>query len=309
MKNGDRWTVLQVGRRGDLTVRHRHGRTVRLPVDYVATSVELGYATTVHTAQGVTADTMHGLVTGGESRQQLYTMLTRGGTPTTCTCRSSETATRTAWSGRDGASSPRPTCSNRSWLATTPSVSHLRQREQQDPAVLLGDATSRYIDALYVAAEDLAGPERLQALETAADQVVPDLTSEPAWPTLRAHLLLLTAHGTDPVAQLAAAADGHELSTALTGPPCWTGGWTTAATATPAPARCRGSPAFRPLRTHPVWGEYLAARADLIGALAAQVKAAVDDAEQPPGPATAAPSRTATSSRRAGVAGRHPGQR
>ena len=32
----------------------------------------------MHTAQGVTADTMHGLVTGEESRQQLYTMLTRG---------------------------------------------------------------------------------------------------------------------------------------------------------------------------------------------------------------------------------------
>ena len=57
---------------------HRNGRTVRLPASYVAESVELGYATTVHTAQGVTADTMHGLVTGEESRQQLYTMLTRG---------------------------------------------------------------------------------------------------------------------------------------------------------------------------------------------------------------------------------------
>ena len=32
----------------------------------------------MHTAQGVTADTMHGLATGNESRQQLYTMLTRG---------------------------------------------------------------------------------------------------------------------------------------------------------------------------------------------------------------------------------------
>ena len=42
--------------------------------------VELGYATTVHAAQGVTADTMHGLATGEESRQQLYTMLTRGRT-------------------------------------------------------------------------------------------------------------------------------------------------------------------------------------------------------------------------------------
>ena len=72
VKNGDRWTVLQVSRSGDLTVRHsRNGRTVRLPA-YVAESVELGYATTVHTAQGVTADTMHGLATGEESRQQLY---------------------------------------------------------------------------------------------------------------------------------------------------------------------------------------------------------------------------------------------
>ena len=40
----------------------------------------------------------------------------------------------------------------------------------------------------------------------AAEQMVPGLTDEPAWPTLRAHLLLLAAHGTDPVAQLAAVA-------------------------------------------------------------------------------------------------------
>jgi ATP-dependent exoDNAse (exonuclease V) alpha subunit len=63
VKNGDRWTVLKVTRGGDLTVRHRRsGRTVRLPASYVQESVELGYAITVHTAQGVTTDTMHGLV-------------------------------------------------------------------------------------------------------------------------------------------------------------------------------------------------------------------------------------------------------
>jgi len=38
----------------------------------------LAYATTIHSAQGVSADTMHALVTGQESRQQLYIMLTRG---------------------------------------------------------------------------------------------------------------------------------------------------------------------------------------------------------------------------------------
>jgi hypothetical protein len=39
---------------------------------------QTSYATTIHAAQGVSTDTMHCLLTGQESRQQLYTMLTRG---------------------------------------------------------------------------------------------------------------------------------------------------------------------------------------------------------------------------------------
>jgi hypothetical protein len=79
VKNGDRWTVFSPTSIGGLRVWHaRSGRMITLPRDYVQTAVELGYATTVHTAQGVTADTMHGVVTGEESRQQLYAMLTRG---------------------------------------------------------------------------------------------------------------------------------------------------------------------------------------------------------------------------------------
>ena len=45
---------------------------------FAAESVELGYACTIHGAQGVTADVLHGIATGAETRQQLYTMLTRG---------------------------------------------------------------------------------------------------------------------------------------------------------------------------------------------------------------------------------------
>jgi hypothetical protein len=79
VKNGDRWMITHIGKHGDLTVRHtRSHLTVRLPIDYVRESTGLGYATTIHAAQGVSADTMHGLLTGQESRQQLYTMLTRG---------------------------------------------------------------------------------------------------------------------------------------------------------------------------------------------------------------------------------------
>ena len=79
VKNGDRWMVLGIHDGGDLTVQHtKSGRTVRLPADYVQAATELGYATTVHTAQGVSVDTMHALASGQESRQQLYTMMTRG---------------------------------------------------------------------------------------------------------------------------------------------------------------------------------------------------------------------------------------
>jgi ATP-dependent exoDNAse (exonuclease V) alpha subunit len=81
VKNGDRWSITHIGRHGELTVRHNRSRlTVRLPADYVRESTGLGYASTIHSAQGVSAETMHGLATGQESRQQLYTMLTRGRT-------------------------------------------------------------------------------------------------------------------------------------------------------------------------------------------------------------------------------------
>ena len=79
VKNGDRWTITHVDRSGGLTVRHSRSQLkCQLPADYVTTSTGLGYATTIHSAQGVSADTMHGLLTGQESRPHLYTMLTRG---------------------------------------------------------------------------------------------------------------------------------------------------------------------------------------------------------------------------------------
>jgi conjugative relaxase-like TrwC/TraI family protein len=53
VKNGDRWTVLNVDRDGGLRVQHgRSGRTIHLPANYVRDFVELGYATTIHAAQG-----------------------------------------------------------------------------------------------------------------------------------------------------------------------------------------------------------------------------------------------------------------
>ena len=79
VKNGDRWTITHIDRSGKLTVRHIRSHLHRPAARGVCRdSTGLGYATTIHAAQGVSADTMHGLLTGQESRQQLYTMLTRG---------------------------------------------------------------------------------------------------------------------------------------------------------------------------------------------------------------------------------------
>ena len=86
-------------------------------------------------------------------------------------------------------------------------------------------------------------------------------TDEPAWPTLRAHLLLLAAHGTDPVAQLAAAAGSRELDSADDRAAVldWRLDDTGHRDAGQGPLPwLPGIP--QGLRDHPVWGTYLAAR-------------------------------------------------
>ena len=81
VRNGDRWTITALTPDGGVRAIHRRtGKSVTLPADYVREAVELGYATTIHTAQGVTADTTHGLVDELMTREQLYTMVSRGRT-------------------------------------------------------------------------------------------------------------------------------------------------------------------------------------------------------------------------------------
>lgn len=46
--------------------------------DYVKDHVTLGYAATVHSAQGVTADSSYAILGEGASRAMLYVAMTRG---------------------------------------------------------------------------------------------------------------------------------------------------------------------------------------------------------------------------------------
>jgi hypothetical protein len=275
VKNGDRWTITRVGRRGDLIARHnRSHRTVQLPADYVSTWTGLGYASTIHGAQGATADTMHGLLTGQESRQQLYTMLTRGrhanhlylqvvgdGDPHSL-IRPDMVAPRT------------PTETLQQILARddTPTSATTQLRELNNPAARLFQAVQRYTDALHLAAGHAVGPQTVAELDQ-ADRYVPGLTDEPAWPTLRAHLLAFAAEtGEHPLRHMLTAASGRDLQTA--GDMAAVLDWRVTALTPTNPAPLPWLPGIpSTLHAHPVWGDYLAKRSQLVADLADQVHA------------------------------------
>ncbi len=213
VKNGDRWHVVSVEDRR-LNVRHTdNGLRVTLPATYVAEHTELGYASTVHTAQGVSVDTMHGLATGGETRQQLYTMMSRG--------RYANHVYLVTANDGDPHNLIRPE-TIRPQTATdmledilardgSPVSATTMARETASPATKLSQAATRYIDSLYKGAEEVIGAERVAQLEHTAENLVPGISDEPAWPALRTHLILIQAQGNDASRDLAAAVAERDL--------------------------------------------------------------------------------------------------
>ncbi|WP_437584290.1 MobF family relaxase [Paramicrobacterium sp. CJ85] len=85
VKNGDRWQVARRYDDGSLAVRRLgrgdqpYGKALVLPAKYVREELELGYASTVHRAQGASVDTVHALVDPeASSRELFYVAMTRG---------------------------------------------------------------------------------------------------------------------------------------------------------------------------------------------------------------------------------------
>jgi hypothetical protein len=274
VKNGDRWTITHVDRSGGLTVQHNRSHlTVRLPLDYVRTSTGLGYATTIHSAQGVSAGTMHGLLTGQESRQQLYTMLTRGRHANHLYLQVVGDGDPHTLIGSDAISPRTPTETLQQILARdeAPVSASTVLRELTDPAARLFQAVQRYTDSLHSAAEQLAGPQTVAELDH-ADQYIPGLTTEPAWPTLRAHLLALTAEtGEHPLRCLLTAAAGRDLRTASDMAAVLYWRLTPFTDTDPGPLPwLAGVPPT--LHADPVWGPYLAKRFRLVADLADQIQ-------------------------------------
>ncbi|UTM39815.1 relaxase domain-containing protein (plasmid) [Rhodococcus pyridinivorans] len=79
VKNGDLWTVAEIGDDGSLRLRNNiSGGQVTVAADYITDNVQLGYATTVHRSQGMTVGSCHVLAGANMDRQSLYVALTRG---------------------------------------------------------------------------------------------------------------------------------------------------------------------------------------------------------------------------------------
>ncbi|MEV0334509.1 MobF family relaxase [Nocardia sp. NPDC050717] len=221
VRNGSSWTVTAVHDDGSLTVAHRSdgidsADSVRLPAEYVRAHVHLGYAATIDSAQGITADTCHVALSGHESRQQFYVAMTRG-------IHANHSYLVTALDGAEGSIYTEPAVHPRTAVEVLQRVlardaaqksAHTELRDALDPVLRIGRAVDIYLDTLGLAAEQALGADHLTQLDRAAETVHLDLTDSPAYPVLRQHLALIALTGADPIDALRTAAAARELDTA-----------------------------------------------------------------------------------------------
>jgi conjugative relaxase-like TrwC/TraI family protein len=206
VKNGDRWTVDSVLESGALQVTHmRTKRRITLPAGYVTDNVELGYACTIHAAQGVTADTCHTIATGDESRQLFYVAMTRGRGGNHVYLVTAGDGDPHAVITREALLPPTAVDVLTRILARDDAPVSATSSAQQllDPIHTLQHAADLYFDALTTAAATTLGPDGLAAIDRAANAAVPHLTDMAAYPALRAHLALCAVAGADPAKLLA----------------------------------------------------------------------------------------------------------
>lgn len=80
VRNGQRWEVVRINRNNNRIAARRLDDNVLgvFPGGYVQEHITHGYAVTVHSAQGVTADTTHAVLSENAERRLLYVAMTRG---------------------------------------------------------------------------------------------------------------------------------------------------------------------------------------------------------------------------------------
>lgn len=209
VKNGDRWTITEVRDDGSLRVQHHaHAHLVTLPTEYVATQVDLGYASTFHGAQGQTVDEGLALLSGGEDRQLFYVGTTRGRHANHVFV-------------PDGGDGDEHNIIAPEVLIPPTVVETLEQviardgavvsattmlRDEHDPRTLIAASLPRYEDALAHAAARILGDNAMAELAAQAERILPGVSEAPAWDTLHAHLAYLALDDIDTLAALREAA-------------------------------------------------------------------------------------------------------
>jgi hypothetical protein len=80
VRNGNRWRVAAIDATTNRLAAERLDDRARVVFegDYVRDHITHGYAVTVHSAQGVTADTTHAVLGENTTRSMLYVAMTRG---------------------------------------------------------------------------------------------------------------------------------------------------------------------------------------------------------------------------------------
>jgi conjugative relaxase-like TrwC/TraI family protein len=289
--NGDRWTITHVHPDGALDVSHVSAkRRATLPADYVRDHVLLGYATTVHGAQGITADASHVVATGDETRQLLYVALTRGRTANHVYLDVTTGADPHAVIDPDSLRPPtaveiltRVLGRDDTATSATSELSALH-----DPAAKLRQNAAEYLDALGVAAESVIGPANLARMEQMVESMTPGLTDGPAWPALRSRLMTIGLDGVNPYAALQRAVQAQPLDSATDAAAvlAWRLQYDESRAAGPLPGL---PPVPTQLAQHPDWGRYFDRRVEVLRRDAALCRAEAAAWTAETAPAWAAP--------------------
>lgn len=207
VRNGYRWKVIAVDNDGSLQAQHLDNNlVVALPADYVATSVRLGYATTIDAAQGATARyRCHTVGHDRLTRQQLYTALSRGVHENHIYLSTAEDDPHRILHTKATHPDTAIDVLTRALARDDAQISATTtERHAADPMRTLADNVARYTDALETAAENVLTEQGRRTLDTMADRIHPGLTDCDAWPVLRKHLALIGANNRNPLRRLSA---------------------------------------------------------------------------------------------------------
>lgn len=212
VKNRDRWQVEAVLADGSMIARgERHGFQIRLPSEYVAKSVELGYASTVHSAQGMTVDTSHVLLSGTETRQMLYVALSRGRQENHAWVSTNAPEHSDVWESTVQPLTPTEVLEQilghdgRAVSATSALES------TTDIGSLLPQRARIYQDGIYAGLTALVPQATADAIRDHASSKFPSIQDERGWPVLEAQLLTIALKGEDANAAFDAAVASRPL--------------------------------------------------------------------------------------------------